>query len=52
MLALHGDEVDQEQHYDHRQDGSEIQVEFFANRHALLLISLPGLRPCTRLNLI
>ena len=45
MFPFHGDQVHQEQHDDHRKDGSEVQVEFLANRHLLFLRGHFSARP-------
>jgi hypothetical protein len=38
VLPLHGDQVDQEQHHDHRKHGAEVHVEFLA-----IVIAVPPL---------
>src|SRR5229473_5368294 len=42
-LAVHSRQVDYEQHHDQRKDGSEAQIKFRADRHAILPLSAAAL---------
>ena len=41
MLPLDGNQVHQQQHYDHRKDGSEVEIKFLADRHCCSSVKTP-----------
>jgi hypothetical protein len=41
MLPLYRNQVDQQQHYDHRKDGSKIEIKFLADGHCCSSVKTP-----------